>query len=161
MKRISAEVWAHFNQTQLDGFETFGNETITYRKLKYNMDDFDEDPESTGDSSYSTYSFPCLINYNYYRVWGVNTNKQVGEKQGQSMAVILNKQSLITSFPTIFDADGNLIYDSATDFFIHNGTRYTSQGDSFLSQAETNPLWIMLILQRDKRYTGEKKGTQT
>jgi hypothetical protein len=158
---LSPEQWAHYVQTQLDSFDTFGNDTITYKKLRYNLDNFQEDPESTPDSAYTTYNFPCLINYNYYRVWGVNTNKQSGEKSGQSMAVILNRQKLRETFPTILDAQGNLIYDSNTDLFLHRGLRYTSQGETFLSQEYSSPLWIMLILQRDKRYTAEDKGQQT
>jgi hypothetical protein len=157
---LSPEFWAYFNNLQSDIFDTFGNEIITYKKELYNMDFFGEDGQP-GNKLYSEHNLRCVINYNYYRVWGVNNNKQTGEKEASSFVVIFNRKYLIDNFSTIVDNQGNLLFDSGKDFFIHKGLRYTAQGETFISQNADNPILFMVILQRDKRYNQEAKGQQT
>jgi hypothetical protein len=157
---LSDEFWAYFASIQKDAFETFGQDTLTYYKKEYNMDYFGED--GTDDNTlFTQYDLPILINYNYYRVWGVNTNSQAGEVEGQSISVLINKDKLREVQPALMDDRNNFIFDSGKDYFIHRGTRYTSQGETFISQAASNPLLIMLILQVDKRFTHEDKGNQS
>lgn len=156
---LTSEQWAHFVDTQQKAFETFGKETIDFFTLDFNMDLFQED----GDASLGPYikysGLEVIINYNYYRVWGVNTNKDSGEKPGQSIVAIFNPNQLATILPSShYDPlKKQFIFDSNSDFFVHRGVRYTPQGDTFLSQENANPLWVMVVLQVDYRKTGIPK----
>lgn len=156
---ISNEFWEYFKGIQKDAFESFGKDEIALYRQTFNMDFFGEDPDPA-TSGLEEIILPVLINYNYYRVWGVNTNSQAGEIEAQSLSVLLNKDVLRELYPTLLDSKDNLVFDSGRDYFIHRGTRYTAQGETFISQASNDPLLIMLILQVDKRFNHEVKGSQ-
>lgn len=157
MSLIPNDAWEYFKDIQAQAFESFGKEDITFVKRTKNLNRYQEDTLTAGN--FQTINLKCLISYNYYRVWGVNKTAPSGETEGQSIVLLLNKSILAQSNPELIDAKGNFIFDSATDHFIHRGMKYTPQGDTFLSQANNTPLLFMFILERDRKATGEKKGS--
>lgn len=90
----------------------------------------------------------CLFHYNYFRTWPIIGYTINGEVDKQSCVAIMNIAYLKTFDPPILDANNRLIYKPDHDVFEHRGDKYIATGDTFISQANNEPLLFMLILKR-------------
>lgn len=90
----------------------------------------------------------CLFLYNYFRTWPIIGYTITGEVDKQSVVALINIDYLKREHPTRIDANNRLIYNEDKDLFVHRGDKYMATGDSFVSQADNEPLLFMLILKR-------------
>ena len=92
-----------------------------------------------------------LFQYNAYRTWPINQLTDTGVEDKQSELLLLSIKYLKSL--NLLDENNKLIYNPSQDKFTHRGFDYEATGDSFVSQAEDEPLIFMIIL---KRYDAQK-----
>lgn len=90
----------------------------------------------------------CLFSYNFFRTWPVVGYTINGEVDKQSCVAIINVEYLKREHPSRINNYNRLIYKPDHDIFQHRGDTYTATGDTFISQANNEPLLFMLILKR-------------
>lgn len=149
---LTATDWAAF----VDAINTVANSSfnqadIVWHRLSQNwqVDGFD-DP---ANKAYTQVTLKCLVAYNYFRVWPAERLSNTGEIDDESLVLIFNKAYLAGL--GYINAQGNFEYSSGTDYFVVDGVRYRSAGDTPAAQTATSPLLILLILSRALLKTGE------
>lgn len=95
-----------------------------------------------------------LLQYNQFRAWPITRMTDSGEIDKQSSLLYINNNYLREN--NLLNSEGQFEYDAGKDFFIVNGVRYKSMGDSQASQAEnSNPQLFFIILKREDLLTGD------
>lgn len=150
MKLLSPTTWAKFRQSQFDHFDTNAEVVVIWRKYINTLELHQED-----GAAYEDIPLRALIQYNAFRVWGVNKGTDSGEEDHSSLVMLINKDYLVLN--NLLEANGNLPYNPGRDKFIHEGIMYHSQGDTSLSQAVDSSLLVMIILNREETPTGANK----
>ena len=91
-------------------------------------------------------SINCLIIYNAYRTWPINTGTVSGELDKETITLLFSKRLL--SSKGLIDDTGKVIIDITRDRFYVDGNMYVSSGDSASSQAGNQDALYMIILKR-------------
>lgn len=139
----------------VDAHDTFNQEDVIWHRLAYGLDRWGEDNKN---AVFTDITLKGLFSYNYFRQWGVNQSTVSGEIDKQSEAVIFSIEYLKSLDPAILDANNFWNFDLLEDRFIHRGVTYIVKGDTFISQAQDEPMHIMIILKREETNTGETRG---
>lgn len=145
MAWIPKKIWGRYkgiiNQFQDDAF----NDILQlYPQLDY-IPIHGEDEAELGPAI----EFKCLFLYNYFRTWPIIGYTGTGEVDKQSVVALINLEYLRREHPDRIEPEsGRLIYKPDHDLFIHRNDKYMATGDSFVSQADDEPLLFMLILKR-------------
>lgn len=150
---ISDVIWAKYKSIINGVHDDFNQDTIVLMRRKAGLTQFNEDPYSSAD--FDTISLKCLIGYNVFRTWPMVDETDTGALDKESITVYLNNKYLNDNGHLTID--GNLYFDPGTDYFIFNGQRYRSSGETPVSQANDEPLFTMLILKRLTTSTSENK----
>ncbi len=144
---IGALTWARFKNLIRDANDTFGQDTITWRRSTGGLDRYSEDNAAEG---FDDIDILGLFNYNYFRTWPMTQTTETGELDRQSCVLILNVRYLEENE---WDINSRLNYNPAADRFIFKGITYKAMGDTELAQAQDEPLLFMVILKREEKPT--------
>ena len=150
---ISTLQWNVYKGIINNAHNFFNQDTISWFRNDFNMQRHGED--STSSMGFTMINLKCLNTYNFFRTWPMTDETISGKLDKESMVVLLNKKYL--SDLGYLTADGNLNFDPGSDYFIFQGQKMTSSGETPLSQALDEPLHIMLILKREPTETGSNK----
>lgn len=151
MDLVGTGDWEDFkNLISVDSSDTFGKQTIIWRRLKSSVDRYKED---NSQGTYHDVTLRCLVNYNYMRSWPITNFTEAGELQAQSIQVIFYKKYLKDN--GYLTADGKLDYKPDHDRFVLDGIIRKPVGDSSISQAGDESLLYEVIMEELKTPTGE------
>lgn len=154
---IPDSVWTTVRGIIRDAHDTFNQDTITWVShtqttvARYNEDDPGYTPTNI--------ELKCLLGYNYFRTWPMSRFEEEGEIDEENMIVLFNKDYL--SDLGYLTSEGYFNYKGDRDLFIHRGIKYRPAGDTLLSQAKDNPLFLMVILRREVVPTGTDRLNQS
>lgn len=147
--------WALFNNAiNVDAQGSFFKDILVWRKITqaWHKNGYVDDQDN---KVYQEIELESLVGYNYFRTWPVEKLTEGGEVDSQNLVVYLNKEYL--SGLGYLTENGNFDYDPGVDLFRLNGVNLRSAGDTPTSQAQDNPLLVMLILKRELPATGQKR----
>lgn len=153
MSKISIPQWNTYKKIINDAHDFFNQEEITWYRQVNNLQRYGED--SSTYSNHTPITLKCLNAYNYFRSWPMTDETVGGKLDKESMVVLLNKKYL--NDLGYINNDGNFDFDPGSDYFEFLGQKMTSAGETPLSQAYDEPLFIMLILKREPTPTGDSK----
>ncbi len=154
---ISTAKWAQFRKLISDAHDTLSQETITWRRFtRSTVPRYREDSDG---SIFTDIALKCLNGYNYFRTWPLTRHTAGGELDAENMIVLLNKDYLKNL--GYLTSQGYFDYRTDLDLFFHRGIKYRPEGDTFISQAFDDPLFIMLILVREEIATGTDRLNQS
>ena len=147
---ISAANWANYKAIINDAHDTFNQQSIVWLKSKGGLD---RDGEDNLTEQFDSITLKALVQYNHFRTWPTDITTEAGKIDGQTELLIFNVKYLKDL--GYINANGNFDYDSAADRFKHNEVIYKSAGESFISQAQDEPLLLQIILQREEIPSGK------
>lgn len=101
----------------------------------------------------------ALIQFNTFRTWPMTKHTVAGELDEQNLLLYLNREYL--SENGWLTPEGYFHFDPAKDEFIHRGLRYKAEGDTLASQAQDNPLFVLIVLARQETKTGTDRDAQS
>lgn len=154
MPLITAEDFTEFNEVINDALESFSTKTLLwYRKIS-NLSDFMEDTGDLGNMQAPPIAIPVLCNYNYMRSWPITRNTDAGEVDKQSVQILISKKWLNSN--GYLTNEGYFNYSPSLDRFRIDGLVHKSQGDTLVSQSNTDLIFSM-ILTREETTTGNKR----
>lgn len=143
-------MWAKYKKTISSFHDEVGQDEIIWQRHLKTIPRHGEDKPRIAEPIV----LKGLYQYNGFRVWPLTMYTSSGEEDKQSEVIIFS-MSYLRSLNLLDDA-GKFIYDQAQDRFIHKGILYESGGDTFLAQAQDEPLLYLLIL---KRINGTSEST--
>ena len=154
---VSNTKWAQFRKLIRDAHDTLSQDVIIWRRYTQNtVPRYREDDDG---STFVDINLKVLNGYNYFRTWPLTRHTLGGELDAQNMIILLNKDYLSDlGFLTL---KGYFDYRADRDLFFHRGLKYRGEGDTFLSQAFDDPLFIMIILVREETLTGTDRLDQS
>lgn len=149
--KMTPAVWAKY-KTAIDAYsQTVSSEDITWHRLSANVDRWMEGMEE----NFEIVNFVSLVAYNTFRTWPVDSRTETGIIDKEYCHLYLNL--------TYLEENGWLTADKQFDFnpgfdrFWINGLEYKPAGDTGAAQANINPLFQILILEREEFKTGDKQ----
>jgi len=93
-----------------------------------------------------------LMGYNDGRTWPVDRIDTPGVRDKENLWLYLNRKHLEDQ--GFLNANGYLDFNPGRDRFYVQGIEYKPSGDISSAMAEDNPLYIMLVLEREETPTG-------
>lgn len=150
MKLMSDKHWKMHN----DAVNTFHNDAfqqkVIWKKNVVRTNIYNEDY----GQKYEDIEILGLIQYNQFRAWPITRATDSGEIDKQNCLLYINNNYLTES--GLVNEFGQFKYDAGKDFFIVNGVKYKSMGDSQAAQVEnSNPQLFFIILKREDLDTGD------
>lgn len=146
--------WQAYKDIVNSVHSSFNQDIITWRRLLHGLHRYGETDNKDNETE-SDIELRCLIQYNVFRTWPMSEETVGGQIDHESIVMMLNKKYL--SDNGYLNSDGNFAYNPGKDIFIFQGQRYRSAGDTPVSQAGDEPLFIWVILSREETITGESK----
>lgn len=147
--------WAAYKKVMRDAHDTFNQASITWkRESNSNITEYAEE-EST---VFTDIELKVLVGFNNFRTWPITQNTNTGNLDNQNMIILVNKQYL-GELGYLTDK-GYFNFNPNTDYFIHMGIRYKAEGDTAMSQAYDDPLFMQIILRREETKEGTNKLNQ-
>lgn len=149
MDLIGTSQWENYKNLQSDAHDSFAQQDIIWVQQ---LGGLDVNGEDNINAITTNITLKALNHYNDPRVWPSNAPSVVGELDEESTVILLNYRYLKTNGYT--NANGNFIFNQDTDRFIQKGILYKSGGFTDIAQAQDEPLWVQVILVRDRTETG-------
>jgi hypothetical protein len=153
MNGISDAQWAVYANIINKAHDFFNQDIITWVRKSHGLQRWGED--NKGIRKDDTIDLKCLINYNVFRAWPMSKETDSGVIDKESILIVLNKKYL--NGLGYINANGNFDFDPGEDYFIHQGQKLRSSGETPASQAKSDPLHVFIILKRMETLTGSKK----
>lgn len=160
MKRISAATWQRYTNA-IDGVHNdFNQDYVLWKRSRVGrsatelVPRFNEE-EQNQSADYDYIMLLVLMDFNYFRKWPLTKETESGELDNQNMAMLINRKYLSDS--GYLTDQGYFDFQPDLDYFIHRGIKYKAEGDTFVSQANNNPLLFQIILHRKGLLTGEER----
>lgn len=150
---IGAAVWAQYKSIINDGHDTFNQHEVIWLRSDGGLDRHGEDNET---EQFTVVILKGLFEYNYFRKWRVTNPTDTGEIDAQTEVLLLNLKYLRDN--GYLTAANNFNYQIDADRFIHDGIKYKCVADTKISQAQDEPLLLMLVLQREEIMTADQMG---
>jgi len=125
-----------------------GKQKIIWRKMIANVDRFGEG----FTEKYEEIELEVLMGYNDMRTWPTDRIDQPGIRDKENLWLYLNRKHL--GDQGFLNDRGYLDFNPGRDRFLVQGIEYKPGGDVASAQAEANPLYILLILEREETETG-------
>jgi len=141
--------WEAYRKAQNNFYKSAGKQVIVWRKVVANIDRFGE------GISKKTEDIPLevLMGYNDNRTWPVDRVSSTGVIDKENLWLYLNREYLSTK--GFLNVRGYFDFNPGLDRFYVQGVEYKPSGDIASAQAEDNPLFILLVLEREEGTTGE------
>lgn len=146
---IGSVTWDLYKNIINSGHETFNQDSITWLRSNGGLD---RNGEDNLNENFTSIVLKGLFDYNYFRKWATNQTTETGELDRQNEVILLNIKYLKDL--GYMNSAGYFNFDQSSDRFIHKGIKYKSVGSTLVSQAQTEPLLFMVILQREEIQTG-------
>lgn len=153
-KLVSDAKWDAFRDLIKDAHDTFNQDTITWRRATKSVPRYFEDNIIT---SYTNIELQCLIGFNSFRTWPLTKHTESGELDEQNMYAMFSKDYLEEL--GYLNSEGYFNFKAGADLFIHRGILYKPEGDTFFSQAGSDPLHVVIVLSREELFTGDAGPT--
>lgn len=151
MAFIKQSTWDRYRGIINSVHDDFNQETVTWLKYNPTLDRYGE----SSDNSYTEIELKALVQYNIFRVWPMTDETIGGALDKENIVLYLNKDYL--SEQGYLNTEGYLDFDPGKDIFTHMGQRYRASGETPISQAHSDPLFILIVLKRIVTNTGEDK----
>lgn len=147
---MNSSAWGKFKAI-IDRFHSVVNQdNLIWLRHTPQVTLFNEEESSLAPTSIT---LKVLIGYNFFRTWPITRHSESGELDNQNMVVLINREYLRSL--GYLTPQGYFNFRPDKDYFLHDGIKYKSEGDTYLSQAgETTKLFIQLILKREEVDTG-------
>lgn len=140
--------WQNYRDTVNAYHKSVGKQKIVWRKVVSNIDRYGE-----GVAAVTTdIELEVLMGYNDMRTWPTDRLDNVGVRDKENLWLYLNKQVLLEAGH--LNARGYLDFNPGLDRFLVQGIEYKPGGDISSAMAEDNPLYILLILEREEPQVG-------
>jgi len=143
--------WNLYKDIIRSAHDTFNQETVLWQKRLFGLDIHGEDDEN---AQFQFIPLKCLMNYNDFKVWPLNSPMTSGELDRETTVAIFNLEYLGEN--NWLTPNGQFQFNQATDRLIHRGIVYKSTGDTQLAQAYNEPLLVHLVLTREETETGNE-----
>jgi len=143
-------VWTKYRNAVNSYSDTVANEAVIWKRVTSNVDRWQEGMAKI----YEDTSISCLVAYNTFRTWPVDSRTDTGIIDKEYCHLYLNKAYLEAQ--GWLTPNGQLDFNPDFDRFILDGLTYKPAGDTGTAQANTNPLFIIVILEREETSTGDK-----
>jgi len=153
MAYVTTAQWARYKKVLDDAAASFNKKVIIWKPLQSSLDRYSEDAPS--ESTYGTINLECLVNYNVFRTWPLTKETESGAIDKENIVVLFNIEYLKRLGYT--DANDNFKFKPDDDYFILDGQRYTSAGDTKVAQASDKEILLQIIMRRDTTQTSETK----
>ena len=141
--------WQQYEKAIADFSRENFKEELTWRKKVSGLSRYGEgDTFKTQD-----YKVNCLVDWNFYRRWPINTFDEDGLQDKQHCSVYIHKDELARV--GLLTPEGNADINPALDSFIINGVGYVPAGDTEVGQTDTHSMMVLLILKRGPVKTGK------
>jgi len=118
------------------------------------IDDDGEDLIVTSNTNFTPISLQVLVQANYFRTWPISVETQSGEQDSQNLAIYLHKPYL-DNLGYVTSA-GYFDFNPHRDYFIIEGKKYLSKGDTTSAHANTETLLFQINLLRDEIQSGNE-----
>jgi len=155
MNQISPSEWATYKETLESFSESVALQNVTWHHKQAWVQRFGEwdTPPAPLDPEFETRTLQALIEYNSFRKWPTDTAKDTGLLDNQFCNLFLNRANIVKQgYAT---PDGNLDFDPGLDRFWVSGYEYKPMGDTPVAQADYDPLYYIVILERVNLKTGK------
>lgn len=150
MAYIPDNIWDKYKDIINNVHSDFNQDSLTLFKKVKAFDRFKE-----GEATYNEITLKCLVQYNIFRTWPMTDETDAGALDQESIAIYLNNKYLKDN--GYLTVEGNLDFDPGNDYFIFQGQKYRSSGETPVSQAKNEPLFTLLILKRNPTQTSKDK----
>jgi len=146
---MTTNVWDKYKKAINAFSNTVSNEDIQWHRLISNVDRFGE-----GESE-QTEIIPLksLVAYNTFRTWPVDSRTPSGTIDKEYCHLYLNLAYLQEN--NWLTVNKQFDFNPGLDRFWLNGLEYKPAGDTGTSQANVDPLFQILILEREEYATGK------
>lgn len=152
---LNEATWNRYKSMVNKIHDQFNQDILIWRSWAPSVvDEFNEDKEET----YTDTELKILLGYNVYRTWPMTNNQNSGGLDKQNMIALINVNYLKELGLT--NQHNYLDFDPEKDMFIHRGVIYKGQGDTFIAQANNEPLLFQLILERQETEVGTERYNQ-
>lgn len=128
---------------------TVSNQEVIWHRVVANLDRFGE---GEGEQTVPIV-LKALVAYNVFRTWPVDSRTLTGVIDKEYCHVYLNLEYLKEA--GYLTADNQFDFNPGLDRFWINGLEYKPAGDTGASQANTSPLFQIIILEREAYPTSE------
>jgi hypothetical protein len=145
---VGAGNWQLYKDLMRDAQETFAKQTITWLRSRGGLDRFAEDNVT---ERFDTITLEVLIQYNIFRTWPITATSDQGQIDKESVVIYMNKEYLEEN--NWLTTNNNFKLDAAADRFIIDGITHIAMGNTDVAQDHSDPLWVIVILKRDKDIT--------
>lgn len=145
---MTSALWSKYIKAVNAYSHSVSNETVIWDRVVVNTDRFGE-----GEAEQVTQiPLQTLVAYNSFRTWPVDDRTFTGDVDKEYCHLYLNleyleKEGFLTS-------SHQFSFNPGLDRFWINGIKYKPAGDTGTAQANINPLFQILILERDEYDTG-------
>lgn len=153
---IPDNIWAKFTKAMDSAHLTYNKDVVVWHRYKFGLDYNGRDHEN---DTFEDRNLLALMDFNQFHKWPINATELAGELDRMNAFMMLNKNYLQEA--GYLTPEGNFNYgDKVRDRFVHDGVIYKAYGDTPLSQGNTGPYHIGIILQRQETMTGDTTDTQ-
>lgn len=160
MYKILTATWNRYFRA-IDGVHNdFNQDIVLWKRSKVGISTTESvarfnEQEQNESTDYDYISLSVLLDYNYFRKWPLTKETDSGELDNQNMAMLLNRKYL--GDLGYLTSEGYFDFQPDRDYFIHRGIKYKAEGDTLVSQANSNPLLLQIVLHRKGVLTGEER----
>lgn len=149
---MTPSLWAKYERAVNAYSDTVSLQTVLWKRMVARIDRWQE-----GIKQFEDITFKTLVAYNTFRTWPVDSRTDTGIIDKEYMHLYLNKAQMEREGH--LTPEGQLNFNPGYDRFWINGLEYEPAGDTGTGQAEDNPLYIILILEREVTPTGVDSRT--
>jgi len=147
MGYVTDATWQRYKDVINNFRDDIGKQTVVWRRTISRLDRYQE-----GIPSYEDVLIEALVEYPFVVKWPIDRKVVPGQIDEITGGLYLNL--IYLKGLGYLDDEGRFMYDPGRDRFYFEGFWYKSGGTMQAAQAKDEPLYLILLLERDNSITG-------